>query len=94
MHETYPLISNPRDFRFLTLRSLQTSQSRSRSGLYLIEGIRHVARAVEHNAAIQSVFMSHLCCQIRTALRRFIVLRFSCSYLSGPYESRTVRHGQ
>ena len=58
MHENkYPLISNGRDSRFLTLRSLQTPQGRSRTGLYIIEGIRHLARAVEHNAAIESVFL-------------------------------------
>jgi TrmH family RNA methyltransferase len=53
----YPLVTYPRDPRFLTLRSLQTPQDRSRTGLYIIEGIRHVARAVEHNAPIESVFL-------------------------------------
>src|SRR6266446_1819402 len=53
----YPLITNPRDSRFLTLRSLQTPQGRSRTGLYIIEGIRHLARAVEHNSPIRSVFL-------------------------------------
>ena len=53
----YPLISSPRDPRFLTLRSLQTPQGRSRTGLYVIEGIRHLARAVEHDAPIESVFL-------------------------------------
>jgi RNA methyltransferase, TrmH family len=53
----YPLISNPRDSRFLALRSFQTPQGRSRTGLYVIEGIRHLARAVQHNAAIESVFL-------------------------------------
>jgi len=58
MHENkYPVVYNPRDPRFLTLRSLQTSQGRSRTGLYLIEGIRHVARSVEHHAPIESVFL-------------------------------------
>ncbi len=57
MHENkYPVVSHSRDPRFLTLRSLQTSQGRSRTGLYLIEGIRHVARAVEHHAPVESVF--------------------------------------
>lgn len=36
---------------------LQTSQGRSRTGLYIIGGIRHLARAVEHNAPIESVFL-------------------------------------
>ena len=53
----YPFVSNPRDPRFLALRSLQTRQTRSRTGLYLIEGIRHVARAVEHAVSISSVFL-------------------------------------
>jgi TrmH family RNA methyltransferase len=57
MHENkYALVANPRDIRFLTLRSLQTRQGRSRTGLYLIEGIRHLAQAVENHAPIQSVF--------------------------------------
>ena len=58
MHEKkYPLVSNARDSRFLALRSLQTSHGRPRSGLYIIEGIRHLARAVEHDVPIQSVFL-------------------------------------
>lgn len=57
MHESkYSLVNQPRDPKFLNLLSLQTPQGRSRTGLYLIEGIRHVARAVEHRAPIQSVF--------------------------------------
>ena len=58
MHENkYPLVTHPRDPRFLILRSLQTSLGRSRTGLYIIEGIRHLARAVEHGAQIQSIFL-------------------------------------
>src|SRR5690348_9935544 len=58
MHENkYPLVTHARDPRFLALRSLQTPQGRSRTGLYIIEGIRHLARAVEHNAPIESVFL-------------------------------------
>jgi len=53
----YPLITNARDSRFLTLCSLQTPHGRSRTGLYIIEGIRHLARAVEHNSSIESVFL-------------------------------------
>lgn len=53
----YPLVSNARDSRFLTLRSLQAHQGRSRTGLYIIEGISHLARAVEHNVPIESVFV-------------------------------------
>ena len=53
----YPLVTHARDSRFLALRSLQTPQGRSRTGLYIIEGIRHLARAVEHNAPIESVFL-------------------------------------
>ena len=61
MHENQPtqsLIQHASDPRYQQLRSLQTPQGRARSGLYLIEGIRHVARAVEEHAPIQSVFVS------------------------------------
>jgi TrmH family RNA methyltransferase len=53
----HPFISTARDSRFLTLHSLQTPQGRSRTGRYMIEGVRHLARAVEHNAPIESVFL-------------------------------------
>lgn len=53
----YPFVSNARDPRFLTLRSLQTHQGRSRTGRYLIEGIRHLARAVEPRVPIESIFI-------------------------------------
>jgi RNA methyltransferase, TrmH family len=53
----YPVVSNPRDPRFLTLCSLQSHQGRSRTELYIIEGIRHLARAVEQGASIDSVFL-------------------------------------
>ena len=53
----YPVVSSPRDPQFLSLRSLQTHQGRSRTKRYLIEGIRHLARAVEHCAPIESVFL-------------------------------------
>lgn len=57
MHENKNyIVSHPRDPKFLSLRSLQNPSGRHRTGLYIIEGIRHVARAVEHCAAIQSVF--------------------------------------
>lgn len=56
MNEDRHSISNFRDPRFHLLRSLQTSPGRSRTGLYLIEGIRHVARALEHRAPVQSFF--------------------------------------
>jgi len=58
MHESkYPLITHPRDPRYRSLRSLQTPQGRSRTGFYIIEGIRHLARAVEEQAPLQSVFL-------------------------------------
>jgi TrmH family RNA methyltransferase len=53
----YPLVGNPRDPRFLSLCSLQTHHGRTRSGQYLIEGIRHLARAVEQHAPIQQLFV-------------------------------------
>jgi hypothetical protein len=55
--KTYPVVSSPRDPRFLTLRSLQTPQGRSRTKLFIIEGTRHLARAVEHCAPIESIFL-------------------------------------
>jgi RNA methyltransferase, TrmH family len=55
---SHPLIQRANDPEFLHLRSLQTPQGRSRTGLYLIEGIRHVARAAEEHAAISSLFLS------------------------------------
>ena len=58
MHEEkHSVVNHPRDPRFLALRSLQTPQGRFRTGMYLIEGIRHVARAVEHHAPIQSLLV-------------------------------------
>jgi TrmH family RNA methyltransferase len=53
----YPFVGNPRDPRFLTLRSLQTHKGRSRTNLYIIEGIRHLARAVEQSVPVDSVFI-------------------------------------
>jgi TrmH family RNA methyltransferase len=61
MHEDQSpqsLIQTASDPRFQHLRSLQTPQGRARTGLYLIEGIRHVARAVEEHAPIQSFFFA------------------------------------
>jgi TrmH family RNA methyltransferase len=53
----YPLVTNPRDPRFLNLCSLQTYKGRIQSGRYLIEGIRHLARAVEQRAPIEFLFV-------------------------------------
>jgi RNA methyltransferase, TrmH family len=53
----YPFVNHSRDPRFLTLRSLLTPRGRSQTGLYVIEGIRHLARAVEHKAPIRSIFV-------------------------------------
>jgi TrmH family RNA methyltransferase len=59
MHEKkYDLVSDSRDSRYLTLRSLQTQQGRSKTGCYIIEGIRHLARAVEARSAIHSIFVA------------------------------------
>ncbi len=61
MHEdplSQPLVQDPQDPRFRRLRSLQASPGRSLTGLYLIEGIRHVARAVEERAPIESIFVA------------------------------------
>jgi RNA methyltransferase, TrmH family len=58
MHENkYPLVTHLRDPRFLTLQSIQTPKGRSQTGLYVVEGIRHVARAIEQKAPIQSLFV-------------------------------------
>jgi TrmH family RNA methyltransferase len=55
VHDHNP-INQPTDPRFKYLRSLQSPQGRFRTGQYLIEGIRHVARAVEERAPIESIF--------------------------------------
>lgn len=52
----YPLVNQERDPRFVSLRSLQTAPGRTRTGLFIIEGLRHLARAVEQHARIESVF--------------------------------------
>jgi TrmH family RNA methyltransferase len=58
MHEDkYPLITDSRDSRYLNLQRLQTHTGRSQSGQYIIEGIRHLARAVEQNARIEMIFV-------------------------------------
>lgn len=58
MHEkNYPLVTQPNDPRFTALRFLQTPDGRSRTNSYIIEGIRHLARALEQHAPIQSIFV-------------------------------------
>lgn len=58
MHDNKsPLISHFSDPRYRGLRSLQTSAGRKESGRYLIEGIRHVARAFEERAEIELLFV-------------------------------------
>lgn len=52
----HSIVAHAQDPRFQYLRSLRTFQGRSRTGLFLIEGIRHLARAVEENAPIESIF--------------------------------------
>lgn len=50
MHENkYPLIAQRFDPQYQLLRSLQSEKGRNRTGKYLIEGIRHVARAFEEH---------------------------------------------
>ena len=56
--QPHSLIQDAKDPRFQHLCSLQSPRARSRSGLYLIEGVRHVARAAEERASIQSVFIT------------------------------------
>ena len=86
MHEKKPpLVTSPRDPRFLSLRSLQTSHGRSQTNLYLIEGIRHLARAVEEHAPIESVFfdLSVLSNRFgRKLVRRLLQSRVSALRLS------------
>jgi TrmH family RNA methyltransferase len=58
VYEKKPLlISHSSDPRYNALRSLQNHQGRKRTGQYLIEGIRHVARALEENAPIELLFI-------------------------------------
>jgi TrmH family RNA methyltransferase len=52
-----PLISDSFHPHHQFLRSLHTVQGRRDSGRYLIEGIRHVARAFEDTTAIESIFI-------------------------------------
>lgn len=57
MHENnYFLVKSANDPKFQTLSCLRNPQTRIRTGFYLIEGIRHVARALEARASIHSVF--------------------------------------
>ena len=61
MHDeqhSQPLIHDAQDSRFRRLRSLQSFSGRSRTGHYVIEGIRHVARAVEERVPIESIFVA------------------------------------
>ncbi|MBS1805624.1 MAG: hypothetical protein JST28_19855 [Acidobacteria bacterium] len=53
----YPVVSSPRDLRFLNLRSLQTHQGRSRTKLFIIESVRHLTCAGERCARIKSVVL-------------------------------------
>ena len=52
------LITDPRHPLIQRLRSLQTPKGRAESGCYLIEGIRHVARAIEADAPIEHLFVA------------------------------------
>jgi TrmH family RNA methyltransferase len=53
----YPLVTNPRDTRYLALGSLRSRPYRFRTQRYILEGIRHLARAVEQGAPIESLFL-------------------------------------
>ena len=58
MHENKsPLISYPGDAQFQFLRRLQSATGRNQTGQFLIEGIRHVARAFEDNAPFVSLLV-------------------------------------
>ena len=58
MHEkSNPLVSNLHDPRFVALRNLQTEKGRVQTGNYLIEGIRHLARAVEQNSRLEQLIV-------------------------------------
>jgi TrmH family RNA methyltransferase len=64
MHETgsAKLITDVNHPLIKRFQSLQTRTGRAKSGLYLIEGIRHVARAIDAGAPIEQLFIapSHL----------------------------------
>jgi TrmH family RNA methyltransferase len=53
-----PLITDPDHPLIRQFRSLQTRAGRAATGRYLIEGIRHVARAVDANVAIEQLFIA------------------------------------
>lgn len=60
MHETRSnsLISDGNDPLIKRFQSLQTRAGRAKSGCYLVEGIRQVARAIEARASIEHVFIA------------------------------------
>ena len=59
MHEGKDqLIVHQHDPRYSLLRSLQSASGRLRSGKCIIEGIRHVARAIEQRAPIELLFVA------------------------------------
>lgn len=58
MHEkTSPLITHRSDPSYSKLRILHSLKGRIQTGQYLIEGIRHVARAHDERAPIESLFI-------------------------------------
>ena len=58
MHENNnPLITNPSDPRLTLLHLLGTEIGRARSAEYIIEGIRHVARAFEQRIPLKLLFV-------------------------------------
>jgi TrmH family RNA methyltransferase len=52
-----PLITDRSDPRFSQLVSLKSYKGRARTDRYLIEGIRHVARAHDERAPIECIFV-------------------------------------
>ncbi|HKA02593.1 MAG TPA: RNA methyltransferase [Candidatus Solibacter sp.] len=56
MHETHSIVHST-DPRYQLLRTLQTPRARDRTGRFIIEGIRHLSRATDERAPIESLFL-------------------------------------
>ena len=71
MHENHSIV-HCSDPRYQLLRNLQTLRGRDRTGQYVIEGIRHFARAADERVPIESVFVC------REALTNAFGQRLAC----------------
>jgi TrmH family RNA methyltransferase len=57
--QTHPsIISSPNHFQIQRIRGLQVRAERERTGLFLIEGIRFVAQAIQHNVKLETLLVA------------------------------------